>query len=107
LSNEERWLSIINNQNSEFTQPIPDSNWLVNDGPYPVSYFKPNKTGLYDICGNAAEMIDLPTKTKGGSWASPAWFLQIRNSEKWNGKPSDCVGFRLVQPYQAKRSEGK
>ncbi|HNW88326.1 MAG TPA: SUMF1/EgtB/PvdO family nonheme iron enzyme [Bacteroidales bacterium] len=108
LSKTDRWLEIVNNQNSEFTHPIPDSNWLVTDGPYPVAYFKPNKTGLlYDMCGNAAEMIDVPTKTKGGSWASPGYFIQIRNSEKWKGKPSDCVGFRLVQSYQAKRGEGK
>jgi len=107
LSNADKWLEIGNNQNSEFTHPIPDSNWLITDGPYPVAYFKPNKTGLYDMCGNVAEMINSPTKTKGGSWASPGYFIQIRNSEKWEGKPSDCVGFRLIQTYRFKRDEGK
>jgi hypothetical protein len=51
------------------------------------------------MCGNAAEMLNEPTHTKGGSWASPAFYIRIDKEEKWNGKPSDCVGFRLVRSY--------
>jgi formylglycine-generating enzyme required for sulfatase activity len=64
-----------------------------------VAHFPPNDYGLVDMCGNAAEMLNEPTHTKGGSWASPAFYIRIDKEEKWNGKPSDCVGFRLVRSY--------
>lgn len=90
---------IIKNQNQEFTPEFFDSNWPNPNSPNLICTFDPNNWGLYDVCGNVAEMIANPIKTKGGSWASPAYFMEIKNEEKWEGKPSDCVGFRLVQTY--------
>lgn len=66
---------------------------------FAVGHFPPNDYGLYDICGNAAEMLYNSGATKGGSWASPARFIQIDQKESWNGAPSNRVGFRLVQTY--------
>ncbi len=65
----------------------------------PVASFPPNNFGIYDAGGNAAEMIYNKNFTKGGSWASAAYYIQIDKREKWNHKPSDCVGFRLIQTY--------
>jgi len=70
-----------------------------NTTTFAVGHFPPNNYGLYDICGNAAEMLYKSGATKGGSWASPARFIQINQREKWTGKPSNRVGFRLVQTY--------
>lgn len=96
LKNDSEFNNIIVKQNSE--------NSTCNDtvsysGILPVSMYKSNNYGLYDICGNASEMVVGGNKTKGGSWASIAYFLRLKNEEKWNGKASDCVGFRLVQTY--------
>lgn len=96
---EDKLNEIIKSQNLEFTGEIRDSNWNGINSTLPVGYFQPNDWGLYDMCGNAAEMIENPNKTKGGSWASMEYFIQIRSEEKWSGKPSDCVGFRLIQTY--------
>ena len=71
------------------------TNWAYQPRLFQCARYVPNNYGLYDICGNAAEMIDEPNKTKGGSFASPGYFLQIKSHEKWNGKPSPRVGFRV------------
>lgn len=89
-------------QNSEFTTIVYDSIWVIPCAPYPTACFKNNSFGLFDMCGNVAEMVQEDGFTKGGSWASPAYFLRIKEREKWSGKPSDCVGFRLVMTYLGK-----
>lgn len=94
------FIKIVQSQNSEFTLNMNDSiNWAKKYGPLPVGMFYKNNYGLFDLSGNVAEMINDPVKTKGGSWASIVNFIEIRSEEKWNGKPSDCVGFRLVREY--------
>ncbi len=65
----------------------------------PIAYYPPNNYGIYNASGNAAEMVYNKNYTRGGSWASPAYYIQVDKKEKWNKKPSDCVGFRLVQTY--------
>jgi len=53
----------------------------------------------YEVCnlmGNVAEMLDVPNKTKGGSWNTYANFMVYYRSEQWNGKPLPMVGFRPV-----------
>ncbi|MBN2776076.1 MAG: SUMF1/EgtB/PvdO family nonheme iron enzyme [Bacteroidales bacterium] len=90
---------IVKNQNSEFTEHKSDSNWYNPNSPNLIASFTENEWGLLDVCGNAAEMIITPDKTKGGSWASGAYFIQIQNEENWDGTPSDCVGFRLVRTF--------
>ncbi len=61
-----------------------------------AAWYLENEFGLFDLSGNASEMITDKTKTKGGSFASPATFININNSEQWNGEPSPCVGFRVI-----------
>ena len=89
-----------NKQNLEHTRVnLSQRSHLPGLTTFVVGHFPPNNFGLYDICGNAAEMVQQSNITKGGSWASPAFYLQINQKEKWSGTPSDCVGFRLVQTY--------
>jgi formylglycine-generating enzyme required for sulfatase activity len=90
-------IELVSKQNSEVTDYLlPDAYWTKYSGPVICATLPPNNFNLYDMSGNVAEMIDTPAKTKGGSWASIRHFIEVRNSEKWNGKPSDCVGFRLI-----------
>ena len=71
------------------------TNWSDKPELYQCARYAPSEYGLYDVCGNASEMLDTPDKTKGGSYTSPGYFLQLKNHEKWDGKPSPCVGFRV------------
>lgn len=64
--------------------------------------YKPNSYGLYCMAGNASEMIinhktDQP-ETKGGSWFSCDYFLEIDADDEYKGetKASPLIGFRPV-----------
>jgi len=72
------------------------------------AYF-PNDFGLYNLSGNAAEMLSEPGITAGGSWDSETYFTQIPSDPPadtfivWNKKsqcetyaqPAPTVGFRV------------
>ncbi|MDL2261950.1 formylglycine-generating enzyme family protein [Bacteroidales bacterium OttesenSCG-928-I21] len=91
------FVELVSKQNSEKTDYLlPDAYWTKYSGPIVCGSLEPNAFSLYEMSGNVAEMIDTPTKTKGGSWASIGHFIEVSNSENWSGKPSDCVGFRLI-----------
>ncbi len=60
----------------------------------PVDSYNPNSIGLYNICGNVAEMILDKNLTKGGSWGSFPKELKIEASEEFT-EPSPYVGFRI------------
>lgn len=58
------------------------------------TYF-PNTYGLFNMCGNIAEMIAEPGTAMGGSFNDPAWKVRIK-SEQGFGRSSPMVGFRVV-----------
>ena len=62
----------------------------------PVNAYFPNKFGLYNVAGNAAEMLNQPGKHKGGSWNSTGYYLRIDAEDKYEGvtEPSPFIGFR-------------
>jgi formylglycine-generating enzyme required for sulfatase activity len=62
----------------------------------PVDTYFPNNYGLYNMAGNAAEMILNSNYTKGGSWKSKSYFLQIDSKEEWNKEANPFTGFRVV-----------
>ncbi|WP_020570350.1 formylglycine-generating enzyme family protein [Neolewinella persica] len=72
-----------------------------NDGGYLTvatrSYF-PNDYGLYNMSGNAAEMLAEEGKTMGGSWMDPAYLMQI-GVVKERTLPHPSTGFRLIMEY--------
>lgn len=57
--------------------------------------FKPNDWGLYNVCGNVAEMICEKGIAMGGSWNNPGYDVRIR-SEQIYTEPSPFIGFRVV-----------
>lgn len=57
--------------------------------------YRPNEFGVYQMCGNLAEMLEEPNKVKGGSWNMSANSLKIDEAETVN-YPSNNVGFRPV-----------
>lgn len=62
----------------------------------PVDSYHPNGYGLYNMAGNAAEMVLDSNFTKGGSWKSKSYFLQIDSKEDWVKEANPFTGFRVV-----------
>ncbi len=60
----------------------------------PVDAFPPNEFGLYNACGNVAEMTATEGLAKGGSWADTGYDVRI-GSEKQFLNASPKVGFRV------------
>lgn len=56
--------------------------------------YAPNDYGLYQCAGNAAEMVETPGVSKGGSWTSTAFHLQITSEDSYTG-PRPDLGFRV------------
>ena len=82
----------------------------IDDGAFHTAYGKSytsNNYGLYCMAGNVSEMVynfDLKSKktngkgTKGGSWFSCDYFLEIDTDDEYSGEegPSPLIGFRPV-----------
>ena len=62
-----------------------------------VMSFHPTQLGLYNMAGNAAEMLAEPGRTKGGSWYSVGGYLGINAPDQYKGftKGSAEIGFRV------------
>ena len=79
--------------------PIPIQSF-ENDGAFytaAVDAFAPTKIGLYNMAGNVAEMLELPGRTKGGSFQSVGGNLKIISPDEYrgftHGQPQ--IGFRV------------
>lgn len=99
-------------------QPLTKDEKLLSamtmDGGFHTVYsrsYQPNAYGLYCMAGNVAEMVnnfDLKTKkivgkgTKGGSWFSCDYYLEIDADEEYQGEtgPSPLIGFRPVITFK-------
>ncbi|MDX2000829.1 MAG: SUMF1/EgtB/PvdO family nonheme iron enzyme [Chitinophagales bacterium] len=63
----------------------------------PVKSYYKSKFGLYNVCGNVAEMTSLPDVFMGGSFYSDSTQVGVqRTSDKRVTAPSIYVGFRFV-----------
>lgn len=84
-SDSENNLMIIPNKKDTFTSITA-----------PVIFYWPNDYGLYNMCGNVAEMIDSNGIAMGGSWNSTGYDVQV-TSEFMYDAPNPFVGFRPVR----------
>lgn len=84
-------------------EPISQS--ISDDGAFHTNQaysYNPNSYGLYGMAGNVSEMIinhkTSQPETKGGSWFSCDYFLEINADDEYKGetKPSPLIGFRPV-----------
>lgn len=61
----------------------------------PVKSYYPNSFGLYNMCGNAAEMISEKGIAKGGGYLDPAYNVRILSEKKYT-RPQADIGFRVA-----------
>ncbi len=59
-----------------------------------ISYW-PSEFGIYNLSGNAAEMINTPGIAVGGSWRDFGHDIRLQSTKKYDGSAVD-VGFRVV-----------
>jgi len=59
----------------------------------PVNSYRPNDFGLFNVCGNVAEMINEKGKTRGGSYRNSGWDVRIDAFDNYTKSASD-IGFR-------------
>lgn len=61
----------------------------------PSSSFAPNGWGLFNVCGNVAEIIQEKGLAMGGSWNDTGYDVRIMSEKKYI-EPSPMIGFRPV-----------
>lgn len=59
----------------------------------PVNSYEPNKFGLYNVCGNVAEMISEKGISRGGGWKSTGGDVRIKSVAAYTKSACD-LGFR-------------
>ena len=57
--------------------------------------FYPNPYGLYNMCGNVAEMVYGESIALGGSYNDPGYDIRIQSEKPYTG-PSPMIGFRVI-----------
>ena len=87
-------------RDSTNNKPILNMNLKVNnfsldyaDITAQVSSYYPNSFGLYNVCGNVAEMVAEKGKAKGGSWKSFGGEVRIESVEYFKNSANN-IGFR-------------
>jgi len=61
----------------------------------PVNSFFPNDLGLYNVCGNVAEMVQEKGVAVGGSYLDAGDKVRIQSSKTYNESAAD-IGFRVL-----------
>jgi formylglycine-generating enzyme required for sulfatase activity len=77
---------------------IPSSLGMDNfsyGGPVQTKFYPENAYGLYEMCGNAAEMVQEEGIALGGSWDSPAGNVTVTSTMPFTGSSRE-VGFRPI-----------
>jgi formylglycine-generating enzyme required for sulfatase activity len=83
-----------------FTRDARDTAWVKGpvlgnkDVMTNVKAYWPNAFGLYNMSGNAAEMIDVKGVTKGGGWRTTSEYTDITSKYTYEGNAEQFVGFR-------------
>ena len=78
-----------------------------SDIPYPAKSLRANGYGLYNMCGNVAEMASNPNMAVGGSWLDPGYDIRIYSTKEYT-QPSPQIGFRVIaRKVEKEKIEGK
>ncbi len=66
----------------------------------PVNSFFPNDIGLYNVCGNVAEMLSEKGLAAGGSFEDFGYNVRIQSTKDFSGATRD-IGFRVLMQSAA------
>jgi len=89
-------------QDSITKKPIVDLSYSIGFGsslmdavdlPVPVASYFPNSYGLYNVCGNVAEMVQEKGISRGGGWKSTGAEVRIKSRAHYDKTATD-LGFR-------------
>jgi formylglycine-generating enzyme required for sulfatase activity len=61
----------------------------------PAESYYPNQFGIYNMSGNAAELVSDDTVAMGGSWNDTGYDVRVE-SEQPASEPKSTIGFRVV-----------
>lgn len=67
----------------------------------PVKSYYPNTFGIYNMCGNVAEMIGDYGTAMGGSWNDSGYDVRVESEQKYQN-PNPYIGFRPVMTLKMK-----
>lgn len=73
--------------------------WTTQDVFAPSISYWPSEYGIYNLSGNAAEMINTPGVAIGGSFRDFGYDIRLQSTKKYEGSAID-VGFRVVVSWQ-------
>lgn len=60
----------------------------------PIDSYWKNDFGIFNMCGNVAEMTDQKGIAKGGSWRNKSEDLKIKSKYVYEGDAQNFIGFR-------------
>jgi formylglycine-generating enzyme required for sulfatase activity len=87
---------------ANFTNEIKDSTAIKakstananQDVIAPIDSYWKNDFGIFNMCGNVAEMVSEKGIAKGGSWRNKSEELQIKSKYVYTGDAENFIGFR-------------
>jgi formylglycine-generating enzyme required for sulfatase activity len=87
-------LDMLRNKSESSGGTLNDAGFIT----VPVYAYWPNGFGLYNMCGNVAEWLSEPGKSKGGSWTDDPYHCRIDVAGKYDGDTTarSTIGFRYV-----------
>lgn len=94
----------FNSQSGEYeVKKVHYKKTLVEDAELtaPVHSYWPNEYGIYNMCGNVAEMIQEENIAMGGSWSSTGYDVRVDSEIAFTGVDTR-VGFRPVMTIISK-----
>jgi len=97
ITRKESHLVVLEREKILVRNPIAEKDNPLYNHWHPTHVFSnhPNELGLYNMCGNVAEMVDERGVAFGGSFLDPGYDIRI-DSETHYDAPSPKVGFRVI-----------
>jgi formylglycine-generating enzyme required for sulfatase activity len=88
--------TVVNNGSSNVAGSLNNPVFITA----PVNSYFPNDIGLYNVCGNVAEMLAEKGVAAGGSYEDTGYDIRIQSTKSYTG-PARDIGFRVMMQSTA------